>query len=283
MLMRKGGWQGGSKMQNPREIRGSKWSNPVNFERILVRIVRVWARLSSFSSNPCSKAVQNDHIDPAKGVEALQQFRRFSLAPDRDQGYVARHSGSDLTLVERARRDAMALGISVGDGCGRSALGIGPGAVALESSFGHANIAPRLLGPPHGGHAAALRIAAARERRNQDRHSGQSRMAAQARTRSLLHLREELCPPAAADTRRPGALGPGNGRGPGRGDSRSVSRSGVSLRARFRRAQGRDGGHCRGPRGAASSTSPSGTSCASKPSSRAWSSWNRTARSVTGP
>src|SRR4029079_13011870 len=49
-------------MQNPREIRGSKWSKGVYFERILVRIVRVWARLSSFSSNPRSKAVQNDHI-----------------------------------------------------------------------------------------------------------------------------------------------------------------------------------------------------------------------------
>ena len=59
---KRGGWQGGSKMQNPREKRGSKWSNPVNFERILVEIVRVWAHLSSFSSNPCSKAVQNDHI-----------------------------------------------------------------------------------------------------------------------------------------------------------------------------------------------------------------------------
>ena len=33
-------------MQNPRGIRGSKWSNPVNLERILVQIVRVWARLS---------------------------------------------------------------------------------------------------------------------------------------------------------------------------------------------------------------------------------------------
>ena len=62
MLMRKGGWQGGSKMQNLQEIRGSKWSNAVSLERILVGIVRVWARLSSFSSNPCSKAVQNDHI-----------------------------------------------------------------------------------------------------------------------------------------------------------------------------------------------------------------------------
>ncbi len=64
MLMRKGGWQGGSKMQNPREIRGSKWSEAVYFGRILVRIERVWARLSWFSSNPCSKAVQNDHISP---------------------------------------------------------------------------------------------------------------------------------------------------------------------------------------------------------------------------
>ena len=34
------------------------------WERILVQIVRVWARLSRFSSNLCSKAVQNDHIDP---------------------------------------------------------------------------------------------------------------------------------------------------------------------------------------------------------------------------
>ena len=29
LLMRKGGWQGGSKMQNPRGKRGSKWSKPV--------------------------------------------------------------------------------------------------------------------------------------------------------------------------------------------------------------------------------------------------------------
>ena len=35
---KRGGWQGGSKMQNPREKRGSKWSNPVHFERILVQI-----------------------------------------------------------------------------------------------------------------------------------------------------------------------------------------------------------------------------------------------------
>src|SRR5690349_6548999 len=63
-------------MHNPREKRGSKWSNPVSFERILVKIMRVWAHLSSFSSNPCSKAVQNDHIkakpvgkNPKKNVE----------------------------------------------------------------------------------------------------------------------------------------------------------------------------------------------------------------------
>ena len=88
--------------------------------------------------------------------------------------------------------------------------------------------------------------------------------------------------PPRTDARRSGAFCSGDGRGFGRGDSRSVSRSGVSLRARLRRAQGRDGGHRLGPRGA-SSTSPSGTSCASKPNSRAWSSWNRTARSVTVP
>ena len=111
MLMRMGGVAGGVKnaessgntrfkVVKPGQFRCAFWSESCEFGR----------SLSSFSSNPCSKAVQNDHIGPAKGVEALQQFRRFSLAPDRDQGYVARHSGSDLTLVERARRDAMRWG-----------------------------------------------------------------------------------------------------------------------------------------------------------------------------
>ena len=63
--MKKGGWQGGSKMRNPRGKRGSKWSNAVNLERILVEIGRVWARLSAVSSSLSAKAVQNDHIKPA--------------------------------------------------------------------------------------------------------------------------------------------------------------------------------------------------------------------------
>ena len=59
---KRGGGGGGSKMQNLQEKRGSKRSEAVSLMRVLVRIVRVWARLGSFSSNPCSKAVQNDHV-----------------------------------------------------------------------------------------------------------------------------------------------------------------------------------------------------------------------------
>ena len=66
-------------MQNPREKRGSKWSKAVYFERILVRIVRVWAHLSSFSSNSCSKAVQNDHMPSRNGA---QQDRNGVGDPD---------------------------------------------------------------------------------------------------------------------------------------------------------------------------------------------------------
>ena len=61
-------------MQNSREIRGSKWSEAVYFERILVGIVRVWAHLSSFSSNPCSKAVQNDHIPHGSDIKHAHPF-----------------------------------------------------------------------------------------------------------------------------------------------------------------------------------------------------------------
>ena len=43
-------------MQYSREIRGSKWSNAVYFERILVEIARVWARLSAFSSSLSAKS-----------------------------------------------------------------------------------------------------------------------------------------------------------------------------------------------------------------------------------
>ena len=49
-------------MQNLQEKRGSKWSKPVNLERILVQIERVWAHLSQFSSSSSAKAVQNDHM-----------------------------------------------------------------------------------------------------------------------------------------------------------------------------------------------------------------------------
>ena len=68
-------------MQNPREKRGSKWSNPVHFERILVRIVRVWAHLSSFSSNSCSKAVQNDHISPRWSCATIEAFPASLFTP----------------------------------------------------------------------------------------------------------------------------------------------------------------------------------------------------------
>ena len=58
----RGGWQGGSNMQNSREIRGSKRSKGVHFERILVQIVRVQAHLSSFSSNPGANVTEKDHF-----------------------------------------------------------------------------------------------------------------------------------------------------------------------------------------------------------------------------
>ena len=96
-------------MQNLQEIRGSKWSNPVYLERILVRIVRVWAHLSSFSSNPCSKAVQNDHIkakpvgkNPKKNVEPREPggiSRRLSPVTTR---------GSPRMVEEESRREPIA-------------------------------------------------------------------------------------------------------------------------------------------------------------------------------
>ena len=63
LLMRKGGVAGGVKnAESLGKNAVQSGQKAVYFERILVRIVRVRARLSSFSSNPCSKAVQNDHI-----------------------------------------------------------------------------------------------------------------------------------------------------------------------------------------------------------------------------
>ena len=95
-------------MQNPREIRGSKWSNPVYFERILVEIVRVWARLSAFSSNPCSKAVQNDHIRWQRDESALGN--RFNAAteqyPSRLPGDGDPFADFPACVLTRTRLDA---------------------------------------------------------------------------------------------------------------------------------------------------------------------------------
>ena len=62
MLMRKGGWQGGSKMQN--------LSGNTRFKVVKGGLIRAHfgpnraslGAFETFSSNPCSKAVQNDHI-----------------------------------------------------------------------------------------------------------------------------------------------------------------------------------------------------------------------------
>ena len=53
-------------MQNSRGKRSSKRSKAVSFERILVQIARVWACLSSFSSNPSAKVTEKDHFGPAR-------------------------------------------------------------------------------------------------------------------------------------------------------------------------------------------------------------------------
>ena len=76
-------------MQNHREIRGSKWSKGVYLERILVEIVRVWAHLSAFSSNPRSKAVQNDHIGPSQNCKPTW----FAMAMMRSRAVFAARSG----------------------------------------------------------------------------------------------------------------------------------------------------------------------------------------------
>ena len=68
-------------MQNLQEKRGSKWSNPVNLERILVEIGRVWAHLSAVSSSLSAKAVQNDHI-----TSPCNAFSASRLIPAARQG-----------------------------------------------------------------------------------------------------------------------------------------------------------------------------------------------------
>ena len=85
------------------------------------------------------------------------------------------------------------------------------------------------------------------EPRDQNGHSRQSRMAAPARTRRLLHLGEELRPAVATHARRSGAIRTGDGRGTGRRDSRQVSRAGLSLRTHLGGTQGGGGRHRRGP------------------------------------
>ena len=49
-------------MQNTREIRGSKWSQAVYFERILVEIARVWARSSQNRASSSAELTKKDHF-----------------------------------------------------------------------------------------------------------------------------------------------------------------------------------------------------------------------------
>ena len=68
MLMRKGGVAGGVKNAESSGNTRFKVVKPGQFGvAFWSQIVRVWARLSAFSSNPCAKVVQNDHID-SRGV-----------------------------------------------------------------------------------------------------------------------------------------------------------------------------------------------------------------------
>ena len=50
-------------MQDSREICGSKWSKAVYFERILVGIARVWARLSQNHASSSANVTKLDHFD----------------------------------------------------------------------------------------------------------------------------------------------------------------------------------------------------------------------------
>ena len=60
--------------KSPRK-RNSLWSRVTVMDRIEVQIARVWAHLRSFSSNPCSKAVQNDHISRPASVRPTNTGR----------------------------------------------------------------------------------------------------------------------------------------------------------------------------------------------------------------
>src|SRR5262249_55044328 len=104
-----GGGGRGSKMQNSREKRGSKRSEAVILMRVLVGIVRVWVSLGSFSSNRCSKAVQNDHLS----AEPIGKNPKKSAEP-REPGGISRRQSPVTTqgfaprMVEESRREPIA-------------------------------------------------------------------------------------------------------------------------------------------------------------------------------
>ena len=63
---KRGGGRGGSKMQNPREKRGSKWSKAVYFEPHFWSKSREFGRVWFILIEFVPKAVQNDHIQATK-------------------------------------------------------------------------------------------------------------------------------------------------------------------------------------------------------------------------
>ena len=148
---KRGGWQGGSKMQNPREKRGSKWSNAVHFERILVKIARVWAHLSSFSSNSCSKAVQNDHIQATKsGSTTLKHLLGLAdadthpLADEKTSGIAIEDDDAldraNVVHFTRIEHDRTLAGHPVADPQHRAGPGGGIGAGVVANGCLHVGV-----------------------------------------------------------------------------------------------------------------------------------------------
>ena len=93
-------------MHYSREKRGSKWSNPVHFERILVRIGRVWPRLSWFSSNPSAKVVKSDRITHLTGENSQWQRSGCMGAPVAGALGIGAGIGMDSLLSAAAPADA---------------------------------------------------------------------------------------------------------------------------------------------------------------------------------
>ena len=79
----RGGWQGGSKMQNSRGKRTSKRSQAVYFERILVQIARVQAHLSQNRVSPSAIVTKKDHF-PQRRLPKVGTAAISSAVPDRD-------------------------------------------------------------------------------------------------------------------------------------------------------------------------------------------------------